>query len=79
MFNLKSAFALVLVSALSVNVSANVLVDEIVIDTTDLQASINTDLTAAMDKMQQEELQAPTMLIAEEGKVPSQQVVKVEQ
>lgn len=79
MFNLKSAFALVLVSALSINVSANVLVDEIVIDTTDLQASINADLTAAMDKMQQEELQTPTMLIAEEDKVPSQQVVKVEQ
>lgn len=79
MFNLKSALALVLVSALSANVSANVLVDEIVIDTTDLQASIHAELTAAMDKMQQEELQTPTLLIAEEGKAPILQVVKAEQ
>ena len=77
MFNLKSAFALVLVSALSTNVYANVIDAEVIIDTSDLQASINAELTATMDKMHQEALQAPTLLIADEV-LPVQQVVKTE-
>lgn len=77
MFNLKSAFALVLVSALSANVYANVINAEIIIDTSDLQTSINAELTATMEKMHQEALQDPTLLIAHEV-LPAQQVVKTE-
>ncbi|ASF15029.1 hypothetical protein ACE02Y_14515 [Shewanella xiamenensis] len=77
MFNLKSAFALVLVSALSANVYANVINAEIIIDTSDLQTSINAELTATMEKMHQEALQDPTLLIADEV-LPAQQVVKTE-
>ncbi|MCS6115053.1 MULTISPECIES: hypothetical protein [Shewanella] len=76
MFNLKSAFALAIISALSLNASANVLVDEIVIDTSDLQASITADLTAAMNKMHQEVLQEATLLIAADDVASNQQVVK---
>lgn len=78
MFNLKSAFALILVSALNFNASANVLVDEIVIDTSDLQANITADLTAAMNKMHQEVLQEATLLIATDDVTSHQQVVKAE-
>ncbi|MBP6518840.1 MULTISPECIES: hypothetical protein [unclassified Shewanella] len=78
MFNLKSAFALILVSALSFNASANVLVDEIVIDTSDLQANITADLTTAMNKMHQEVLQEATLLIATDDVASHQQVVKAE-
>ena len=78
MFNLKSAFALILVSALSFNASANVLVDEIVIDTSDLQANITADLTAAMNKMHQEVLQEATLLIATDDVTSHQQLVKAE-
>ncbi|MFB2660412.1 hypothetical protein [Shewanella mangrovisoli] len=79
MFNLKSAFALVLVlvSTLSANVSANVIDAEIIIDTSDLQASINAELTATMEKMHEEALQDPTLLLADEV-LPAQQVVKTE-
>ncbi|MGL5665540.1 MAG: hypothetical protein ACRDD9_05370 [Shewanella sp.] len=77
MFNLKSAFALVLVNALSANVSANVIDAEIIIDTSDLQASINAELTATMEKMHEEALQDPTLLLADEV-LPAQQVVKTE-
>ncbi|AAN54592.1 MAG: hypothetical protein ACRDCT_11860 [Shewanella sp.] len=77
MFNLKSAFALVFISALSANVCANVINAEIIIDTSDLQTSINAELTATMDKMHQEALQEPTLLIADEV-LPTQQVVKSE-
>ncbi|MFV0595959.1 hypothetical protein [Shewanella sp.] len=77
MFNLKSAFALVLVTALSANVSANVIDAEIIIDTSDLQASINAELTATMEKMHEEALQDPTLLLADEV-LPAQQVVKTE-
>ncbi|MCL1088427.1 hypothetical protein L2744_02140 [Shewanella profunda] len=77
MFNLKSVFAFVLVSTLSAHVSANVLVDEIVIDTADLQASISADLTTAMEIMHQEALEEATLLIADEKEAtPAQQVVK---
>lgn len=60
MFNLKSVFAFVLVSTLSAHVSANAFVDEIVIDTADLQASISADLTTTMEKMHQEALEEAT-------------------
>lgn len=76
MFNLKSVFAFVLVSTLSAHVSANAFVDEIVIDTADLQASISADLTT-MEKMHQEALEEATLLIADEKEAtPAQQVVK---
>lgn len=77
MFNLKSAFALAIVSALSANVSANVINAEIIIDTNELQASISDELAATMDKMHQEALQEPSLLIADEV-LPPQQVVKTE-
>ncbi|MCA1896188.1 hypothetical protein [Shewanella putrefaciens] len=77
MFNLKSVFAFVLVSTLSAHVSANAFVDEIVIDTADLQASISADLTTTMAKMHQEALEEATLLIADEKEAtPTQQVVK---
>ncbi|MGI2096339.1 hypothetical protein [Shewanella glacialipiscicola] len=80
MFNVKSAFTLVFISALSfnANANANVLVDEIVIDTSDLQTSITADLSAAMDKMHQELLQEATLLIAEDDAIPTPQVVKAD-
>ncbi len=78
MFNVKSAFALAFISALSFNANANVLVDEIVVDTSDLQTSITADLSAVMDKMHQELLQEATLLIAEDDAMPTPQVVKAD-
>ena len=78
MFNVKSAFALAFISALSFNANANVLVDEIVVDTSDLQTSITADLGAAMDKMHQELLQEATLLIAEDDAINTPQVVKAQ-
>ncbi|MGL4447164.1 MAG: hypothetical protein ACRCUZ_05485, partial [Shewanella sp.] len=60
MLKLNSLFVLVLVSALSATVSANEFFEEIVIDTSDLPASIGADLTQTMEQMQQEALASPT-------------------
>lgn len=76
MFNLKSAFTLVLVSALSANVVASEINAEIIIDTSDLQTSISAELIAMMDQMHQEALQEPTLLIADEMLSAKQLVTK---
>ncbi|MGL4616026.1 MAG: hypothetical protein ACRCVV_19475 [Shewanella sp.] len=70
MLKLNSLFVLVLVSALSATVSANEFLEEIVIDTSDLPASIDADLTQTMEQMQQEALALPTLLSTEGGTLP---------
>ncbi|MGL4640089.1 MAG: hypothetical protein ACRCZA_10280 [Shewanella sp.] len=70
MLKLNSLFVLVLVSALSATVSANEFFEEIVIDTSDLPASIGADLTQTMEQMQQEALASPTLLSTEDGALP---------
>ncbi|MGL5358393.1 MAG: hypothetical protein ACRDBI_01570 [Shewanella sp.] len=67
MLKLNALFVLVLVSALSATVSANELLEDIVIDTSDLPASIGADLTETMEQMQQEALAAPSLLITEDN------------
>lgn len=72
MFNFKSAFVLGIFMMLSTNASAD---EQITVDTSDLQASINAELTAAMAVLHQEALQTPTLLIAD-GILATKQTVE---
>lgn len=64
MFNLKSAFAIAVLSTLSVSANA----DEMMIDTSDLHASITAELTQNMEKMHQDLSEdTNTLLIAKQS------------
>ncbi|MCH1928804.1 hypothetical protein L9G16_01270 [Shewanella sp. A25] len=80
MTNLKSLFAVTLLTLISANVSAAALSNgsainaEITIDTADLQANIQADLNDTMAQMHREALQEPTLLIADDASVTEQVV-----
>ncbi|QYJ77872.1 hypothetical protein [Shewanella acanthi] len=82
MTNLKSLFAVTILTLLSVNVSAAALSNgstinaEITIDTADLQANIQAELNDTMAQMHREALQEPTLLIADDTEMNEQVLTK---